>query len=217
MVVGISSKAMPIGITLPRGYVERWNREYAGEEAANTYSSIEVALTGRDAVAPFAGWLRDELDLTLADQQGERFATAIFIITSLFVLISLIIVTISAINIAHSFFLQVSERKRELGVLRAIGATRADIRMLVLAEAGLVGVIGGVLGIASAWIGGALVDVAAARWLPPFPFKPESFFLFEWWIVAGGLGCAVLFAVLGGFFPARRAARMAPARALAQD
>jgi putative ABC transport system permease protein len=217
MVVGISSKAMPIGVTLPRGYIERWNREYAGEEAASTYSSIEVALTGREAVTPFAAWLRDELELTLADQQGERFATAIFIVTGLFVLISLIIVTISAINIAHSFFLQVSERRRELGVLRAIGGTRGDIRMLVLSEAGLVGAIGGVFGVAAAYVGAALVDVAAARWLPPFPFKPDSFFLFEWWIVAGGLGCAVLFAVLGGFFPARRAARMAPARALAQD
>jgi putative ABC transport system permease protein len=217
MVVGISNKAMPIGVTLPRGYVERWNREYAGDEAASTYSSIEVALESREAVAPFGAWLREELELTLADQQGERFATAIFIVTGLFVLISLIIVTISAINIAHSFFLQVSERRRELGVLRAIGGTRGDIRMLVLAEAGLVGVLGGVLGVASAYAGAALVDFAAARWLPPFPFKPDSFFLFEWWIVAGGLGCAVLFAVLGGYLPARRASRMAPARALAQD
>jgi putative ABC transport system permease protein len=129
----------------------------------------------------------------------------------------LVIVTISAINIAHSFFLQVSERRRELGVLRALGGTRGDIRALVLAEAGLIGVVGGLFGLGAAWLGAALVDFAAARWLPPFPFKPESFFLFEWWIIAGGLGCAVIFAVLGGYFPARRAARMAPARALAQD
>ena len=217
IVVGISDKAMPIGVTIPIGYVERWNAEYAGEEAASTYSSIEVRLQSRDAVAPFSGWLRDELGLTLADQQGERLATVIFVVTALFVIISLVIVTISAINIAHSFFLQVTERRRELGVLRAIGGTRGDIRLLVLAEAGLIGVIGGLLGIASARLGAAVVDFAAARWLPPFPFKPDSMFLFEWWIVAGGLGCAVLFAVLGGFLPARRAARMAPARALAQD
>ncbi len=217
MVVGISDKAMPIGVTVPIGYMERWNREFVGDEAAEVYSSIEVVLEGREAVAPFAGWVQDELDLSLADRQGERFATAIFIVTALFVMISLVIVTIAAINIAHSFFLQVSERKRELGVLRAIGGTRGDIRTLVLAEAALIGVIGGLLGVAAARVGAAAVDFAAHRWMPAFPFKPDSFFLFEWWIVAGGIACAVVFAVLGGLFPAGRAANMPPAQALSQD
>lgn len=217
MVVGVSDKAMPIGVTVPIGYMERWNREFAGDEAAEQYSSIEVTLADREDVAPFAAWVRDQLGLALADRQGERFATAIFIVTALFVLISLTIVTIAAINIAHSFYLQVSERRRELGVLRAVGGTRGDIRSLVLAEAGLIGVIGGLAGLALARAGAALVDFAAHRYLPDFPFKPDSFFAFEWWIVGGALACAVFFAILGGFFPARRAAKMPPAQALAQE
>lgn len=217
MVVGISDKAMQIGVTVPIGYMERWNREFVGDGAAEQYSSIEVVLSDREAVAPFSAWVQEELGLALEDRQAERFATAIFIVTALFVLISLAIVTIAAINIAHSFFLQVAERRRELGVLRAIGGTRADIRTLVLAEAGVIGLLGGLAGLALARLGAAIVDTAAHRWLPAFPFKPDSFFAFEWWIVASGLACAVIFAVIGGFFPARRAARMPPAQALAQD
>ena len=51
------------------------------------------------------------------------------------------------INIAHNFFMQVTERRRELGLLRAVGATQADVRRVVLGEAGLIGLIGGILGV----------------------------------------------------------------------
>ncbi|WP_428265394.1 ABC transporter permease [Haliangium sp.] len=215
MLVGISSKAIPVGVTVPIGYVERWNREFLGEEAATAYSSIIVTLADKDQVAPFAAWLQEALDLRIEDSMGERFATAIFIITTLFVLISFIIVTISAINIAHNFFMQVSERRRELGVLRAVGATRTDIAMIVLGEAALIGLSGGLLGVFLAMAAAAGVDAASAAWLPSFPFKPETYFDFPLWIPAAGLGAAMLFCVFGGFLPARAAAAMAPAQALA--
>jgi ABC-type antimicrobial peptide transport system permease subunit len=178
---------------------------------------VIVTLKDKDDVAPFSAWLQNELDLRLEDSMGERLGTAIFIITTLFVLISFIIVSISAINIAHNFFMQVSERRREIGVLRAVGATRADVRFIILGEAALIGVTGGVIGIALAWLAATGVDFASARLLPPFPFKPETYFDFQPWILGGGLLFATLFCVLGGFLPARKASLMEPAQALAQN
>ena len=212
--IGLSPKAMPLGMTVPIGYVRRWNLEYAGEAAANSYSSIIVTLKDKDRLAPFAAWL-EENDLRLEDSLGERFATAIFVVTTLFVLISFTIVTISAINIAHNFFMQVSERRREIGVLRAVGATRNDVQLIILGEAALIGITGGLIGVGIALGGAALVDWASATYLPRFPFKPTTYFDFEWWIIAAGLGFSTVFCVLGGFLPARKAARIAPAQALA--
>lgn len=214
LLLGISPKAMPIGMTMPIDYVERWNREYAGEDAATAYSTLVVTLREKDDVAPFAQWLREDLELQLKDSMGERFATAIFIVTSLFVLISLVIVGISAINIAHNFYMQVSERRRELGILRAIGATRGDVRRIILGEAALIGIMGGVIGVGLAVAAGWAVDEMSRAWLPRFPFKPDTYFDFQPWIVVSGMAFAVLFCVLGGFLPARRAARMEPAQAL---
>jgi putative ABC transport system permease protein len=214
--IGISAKSMPIGMTMPIGYIQRWNREFLGEEAAGTYSSIIVTLKGKNDLAVFSQWLQDELRLRLEDSLGERFATAIFLVTSLFVLISFVIIAISAINIAHNFFMQVSERRRELGILRAVGATRRDVRLIILGEAALIGVIGGAIGIGLAVGGGALVDWASAHYLPRFPFKPTTYFAFEPWIWLCGLGFSTFFCILGGFLPARRAALMEPAAALAQ-
>jgi ABC-type antimicrobial peptide transport system permease subunit len=141
----------------------------------------------------------------------------VFVVRLVLVIISLVIIVISAINIAHNFFMQVTERKRELGLLRAVGATQADVQMVVLGEAALIGLIGGGLGVLFGIGIGAAVDWGSAHYLPKFPFKPDSWFHFRWWIVAGGLACATLFAVLGGYLPARRASRLEPAQALSQN
>jgi putative ABC transport system permease protein len=215
--VGISNKAMPIGMSMPIGYIQRWNREFLGEEAATSYSSIIVRLKDRHDIAVFAQWLQDDLDLRLEDSLGEKFATALFVIRLVLVLISLVIITISAINIAHNFFMQVTERRRELGLLRAVGATQSDVRLVVLGEAALIGLIGGALGLALGVALSAGVDWGSAHYLPRFPYKPESWFHFTWWIVAGGLVCSTGFAVLGGYLPARRASTMEPAQALTQN
>lgn len=217
VLVGVSAKAMPIGMTMPIQYIQRWNREYLGEEAATTYSSIIVTLKDRNQIAPFSQWLQDDLDLRLEDSLGEKFATVLFVIRLVLVLISLVIIGISAINIAHNFFMQVTERRRELGLLRAIGATQSDVRMVVLGEAALIGLIGGLLGVLLGLAMAAGIDYASAHYLPRFPYKPTTWFSFEWWIWGGGLACAAGFAVLGGYLPARRASTMEPAQALTQN
>src|SRR4051812_7745408 len=216
VLVGISGKAMPIGMTMPIGYIQRWNREFLGEEAATSYSSIIVRLKDKTQIAVFSQWLQDDLDLRLEDSLGEKFATALFVIRLVLVLISLVIITISSINIAHNFFMQVTERRRELGLLRAVGATQTDVLLVVLGEAALIGLIGGLLGIA---LGAAIasgVDWGSGHYLPRFPYKPDSWFHFAWWIVLGGLICSTGFSVLGGYLPARRASTMEPAQALTQ-
>ncbi|HEY1557297.1 MAG TPA: ABC transporter permease [Kofleriaceae bacterium] len=217
VLVGISPRAMPIGMTMPIQYIERWNREYLGDEAASTYSSIIVKLKDRHDIAVFSQWLQDDLDLRLEDSLGEKFATAIFYIRLLLVGISIVIIVISAINIGHNFFMQVSERRRELGLLRAVGASRGDVLLVVLGEAALIGLIGGALGILLGLGIGRSVDWWSAHRVARFPFKPDSWFHFKWWIVLGGLSCAAAFAVIGGFLPARKASRLEPAQALTQN
>jgi putative ABC transport system permease protein len=214
VLVGISTKAMPIGMTMPIQYIQRWNQEFMGDEAASTYSSIIVTLKDRTQIAVFSQWLQDELDLRLEDSLGEKFATVLFVIRLVLILISLIIIGISAINIAHNFFMQVTERRRELGLLRAVGATQSDVRMVVLGEAMLIGLIGGLLGVLVGMGIAAGIDYASAHYLPRFPYKPSTWFNFKWWIWGGGLACAAGFAVLGGYLPARRASTMEPAQAL---
>ncbi|MDB4963032.1 MAG: hypothetical protein JWP01_3031 [Myxococcales bacterium] len=217
VVVGVSKRAMPIGVTMPIQYIERWNKEYLGQEAATAYSSIIVKLRDRNQLAPFSQWLVDKQGLRLEDNIGERFATVIFVIRLLFLIISVAILVVAIINIGHNFFIQVSERRREIGIMRAVGATETDVQLIVLGEAAVIGIVGGLLGIGLALAIGAGWNAFAAANIPRFPFKPSSWFDFKPWIWGSALGFSTVFCILGGYLPARRAAKMEPAQALAAN
>ena len=217
ILVGISDKARRVGLTIPLGYVERWNREFKSEDAANQFSSIIVTLRDQSDLAPFSTFLEKEMKLRLEDSLGEQLGTLLFVITIVLIAIAGVIVAISAINIAHNFFMQVSDRRREIGVLRAVGATQGDVLAIVLGEAAIIGLVSGLMGCALAFTGGAIIDYVSATILPDFPFKPTSWFDFRPWVLALGIGFATLFSVLGGLLPAYKASRLEPAAALAAN
>jgi len=222
VVVGVSSRAMPVGVTMPIEYIRRWNRDYLGEEAAGAYSSIIVKFKDRNQIAVFSEWIelpeaKGGPGLRLEDQLGKKFATAIFVIRLLFLIISIAILVIAVINIGHNFYIQVSERRREIGIMRAVGATELDVMLIMLGEAAVIGIVGGLMGVGLAVGLAAGADWYAANHIPPFPFKPDSWFAFDTWIWASGLMFSTAFCILGGFLPARRAAKMEPAQALAQN
>jgi putative ABC transport system permease protein len=211
MLVGISPHAAQLALTLPLGYVQAWNKQYA-PGAPQLSSLVLEAKEGANVTALTAAIRRMGYDV--ADSGAERAGLAITLVTLLFALVSFAMVSIAAINIAHSFFRTVAERRRELGVLRAVGASARDVRTLVLAEAACIGLFGGAIGVVVARLLALAIDAASRRWVPDFPFKPDTYFAFGWMLLAGALGCSILACMLGAFWPARAAARLEPTEAL---
>jgi putative ABC transport system permease protein len=120
----------------------------------------------------------------------------------LWVLIALVFV-VAALGIVNTLTMNVHEQTRELGVLRAIGLKRGQVRKLVVAQAaalGLLSILPGVLaGIGLAW----LMNVAT------YPFSGHRVDLeLKASFVAGCAGIALVIAVLASLLPARRAARL---------
>ena len=223
--VGWSPRAMRIGTTVPLSYVQRFNAIYKGEDSTGEYHAILVVAESNDALAGVVQQVENELDLAIGPeyQQAKRGSLMIILLTIGLLFISFLIFLLAALNITHTFFMVIAERRNELGLLRAVGARRANIRSLVLREAAVIGLIGAILGVGLARLGGVIADLfldcrvpaAMERWcVPDFPFKPDSFFLFEPWIIATGFGTAVLFSIVGAYLPAWRASRMDPADAL---
>jgi ABC-type lipoprotein release transport system permease subunit len=223
--VGWSQRSMRLGVSLPLSLVRRLNALYKGEDAANEYHSILVVAEQNEDLAGIVHHIEEELGLAIGPdyEQSKRGALMIVLLTVGLVFISGLFFLLASLNITHTFFMVITERRRELGVLRAVGARRWHIHVLVLAEAGVIGVLGALLGVGVARAGGALADrfldcrvpsALESLCVPDFPFKPDTFFEFQPWIVGVGFGIAVLFALLGAWLPARRAARMDPAEAL---
>ncbi|MFW5966538.1 MAG: ABC transporter permease [Persicimonas sp.] len=216
--VGFTDKAIELGATIPIGYVKRLNERFGSEEDASTYHSIVVETTSNEMVSPVAERI-EEMNLNLSDrhEDARRAGLLITLLTLVFNLIGLIILIISAVNIMNTFLMIILERRRELGLMRAVGARKADIRWLVLAEASVIGLIAGAVGLAAGFglIAGA--DYLFANAVGDFPFKPDSLFVVEWWMLAAGLAVAVVFCWLGALFPALQASHIDPARTLSGE
>lgn len=211
--VGFSDKAITLGATLPIGYVRRYNVLFGSPADATRYHSAIVSVPEKDDVAAVAQAVHQR-DLDVADTGAEQAALLIAIFMAVFGLISAVIVSIAAINIMHVFFMLVYERQHEIGIMRAVGASRWDVARIVLGEAACLGVLAGTAGLALAFGLAHLCDAISSRYIPDFPYKPETYFAFPPWLWLAALGFSIGFCVLGAFFPARRAARMEPAMVL---
>lgn len=213
-VVGISKKAIDIGITLPLETVRRWNVEYSGEKSADEFSSVVVRVKENDDLAAVIA-AAAEMNLHPKDTKARDVSVLLTGVMALLALVAAIILIVSASNIAYTFRVLVSDRKREIALYRALGATANDMFKWMMGLALTVGVGGGAVGVLVAYAASLGADRLAATRLPDFPFKPDTFFEFPSWVTFGAMGFAALFALLGALGPARRAGKVDPAAALA--
>jgi putative ABC transport system permease protein len=137
-----------------------------------------------------------------SDVLTARAATA-GALNTLFLGLGAVALLVGAIGVANIMIISVLERRQEIGLRRALGATRGQIRIQFLAEAVLLSLIGGAAGVA---IGAASTAIYAHAHHEAIVIPTEAW--------AGGLGAAVIIGALAGLLPAIRAARLAPTRAL---
>ncbi len=217
ILVGFSDKAIDIGATVPIGYVQRLNAKFPNARFDGTYHSIVLQAASNDVVAEIARQVTEDVGLALSDkyETAQRAGLMILLITLVFNLISLIILAIAAVNIMHTFLMIILERRRELALMRALGATKGRIRLLVLGEATLLGVFGGIAGVLLGFAGTRVIDFVFQTQVAEFPFKPESLFATEPWMALGAIAVALLFCWIGALLPAFRASAIDPAAALA--
>ena len=124
-------------------------------------------------------------------------------LNGLFLGLGAVSLLVGAVGVANIMVISVLERRSEIGLRRALGATRGHVRLQFLSEATLLGLLGGAVGVAAG--AGATVAYARAKhWQTVIP--PVAW--------AGGLGAAVLIGAIAGLVPALRAARMSPTQAL---
>lgn len=148
----------------------------------------------------------------------DQIRTVFLIIDSVLGLLGGISLLVASFGIANTMIMSILERTREIGIMKAIGAEDREIKMIFFVEAAVIGAVGGVIGVLSAWAITAIANRLAYR----FVLKPQGasfvdFFSLPLWLTASAILFALVVSVLAALYPAARAAHIDPVRALRHD
>ncbi|TVR02222.1 MAG: FtsX-like permease family protein [Deltaproteobacteria bacterium] len=218
-IVGFTPRAIPLGATIPIGYVTRWNATYRPDRGDGQVDSLLVVVRYSEDLQRVARTLEQEFGLQPDPryEMAQRASLMVAVLIGVMVGLSLLIVGLAALNIMNTLLMIIAERQREIGVLRALGATRGQLHVLVMGEAA-------VLAVASTLLSWVLavglmhgIDAGFTAFTADFPFKPESLFRIDPLLPPASLALALAFCTLGAWLPARRAARLDPAVAFRTD
>lgn len=148
----------------------------------------------------------------------DQIRTVFLIIDSVLGLLGGISLLVASFGIANTMIMSILERTREIGIMKAIGAEDREIKMIFFVEAAVIGALGGVIGVLSAWVITAIANRLAYRFvLQPQGASFVDFFSLPLWLTASAIVFALVVSILAALYPAARAARIDPVRALRHD
>jgi len=145
-------------------------------------------------------------DVTVITQDAvvATFNSVFNVLTLALVAIASVSLTVAGVGIMNVMLVAVAERRREIGLLKALGATTRQVLAVFIAEASVLSSLGGAVGLAVGWLSiRAFVQV-----YPTFPASPPT------WAVVASLAVSLGVGVIFGVVPARRAAKLDPVQAL---
>jgi putative ABC transport system permease protein len=145
----------------------------------------------------------EEVEVSRPSDALEARAAAAGALTSLFLGLGAVALLVGGVGIANVMVISVLERRPEIGLRRALGATRAHVRSQFFAESLMLVSLGGAAGVVLG-IGATVVYAASQGWQVTIP--PLA--------IAGGVAASLAIGAVAGLYPASRAARVAPSEAL---
>jgi putative ABC transport system permease protein len=121
---------------------------------------------------------------------------------------------VSSIGIVNTLVMAILERRHEIGIMKAIGASDGDVKKLFFAEAGVMGLLGGMLGVAMGWGIGRAINFGTDIYMHSQDLPSENIWSVPWWLVIGAISFSIVISMISGLYPAARAARLDPVKAL---
>ena len=180
-----------------------------------TYASLTVRATKPSQVGAIEASIKSmgfaTFSLLDATKNLRLFFTIFDLLLGIFGSLALAVATLGIIN---TLVMAILERRREIGILKALGAADRDVKQLFFVEAGVMGSFGGVFGVGMGWLIGRGVTWGTNLYLQRQSLPPAHVFSVPWWLVLGAIAFAIVVSLSAGLYPATRAARLDPVEAL---
>jgi putative ABC transport system permease protein len=179
------------------------------------YSNVVARVSGAGKVDAVEQSIKQLGFNTFSILDATKSMRRFFAILDLFLgIFGSLALTVASIGIINTLVMAILERRREIGIMKAVGASDGDVRGLFFAEAGAMGLLGGVCGTILGWVIGRVINFGTNIYLKRQGFPPEHIWSVPVWLVAGAVGFAFVVSLLSGLYPASRAARLDPVQAL---
>ena len=208
---------LPVAETLRAAQVNDLRDVLRGSSPSDkpAYASLTVRVKSPSLVEATEKRIKDlgfgAFSLLDASKSLRIFFTVFETLLALFGSLALAVATLGIVN---TLVMAILERRREIGVLKALGAADSDVKQLFFVEAGVMGLVGGILGLFFGWLIGQGLTLGTNIYLKRQDLPSVQITAVPWWLVAFAIGFAVIVSLVAGLYPASRAAKLDPVDAL---
>jgi putative ABC transport system permease protein len=186
-----------------------------GNTGKPTYETLTVRVSSPKAVQTVEDTIKGMGFGTFSILDATKNMMLFFtVFDSLLLIFGSLALTVASLGIVNTLVMAILERRREIGILKALGAADRDVRRLFFVEAGAMGLLGGVLGVAMGWLIGRALTIGTNAYLKRQELPAIDISSIHWWMVALAIGVSFFVSLAAGMYPASRAARLNPVEAL---
>ena len=186
-----------------------------GGPAKPTYASLTVRAKSTSSVDGIEESIKKmgfgAFSLLDASKSLKIFFGVFDLILGLFASLALAVATLGIVN---TLVMAILERRREIGVLKALGASDGDVKTLFFFEAGVMGFLGGIGGVIFGWLIGRALNLATNIYLKRRDLPSIEISSVPVWLVFIAIVFAVIISLAAGLYPASRASKLNPVEAL---
>ena len=149
--------------------------------------------------------------------QVEEIKT-VFIFMDLFLFaVGMIAIVVASLGIINTMIMSILERYKEIGIMKAVGASNKDVKKIFLFESGVIGFMGGIFGLALGWIVSVIINLVINSIAVRQGVPDMNYFSFPWWLCLGAVVFSIFISLIAGIYPTLRAAKVDPVVALRHD
>lgn len=184
-------------------------------ETKPTYTALTVRVQKPKDVAAVEAAIKKMGYSAFSLLDATKGLRLVFTVFDLFLgLFGSLALTVASLGIINTLVMAILERRREIGVLKALGATDGDVKSLFFAEAAAMGFFGGLFGVALGWLIGQTLTWGTGIYLRQQDLPSAKISYVPWWLALGAVAFATIVSLLAGLYPAARASRLNPVDAL---
>jgi putative ABC transport system permease protein len=186
-----------------------------GSSGKVSYDSLTVRVKNPAAVQSVEDSIKKMGFGTFSILDATKNLRLVFIVfDSLLGIFGSLALTVASLGIINTLVMAILERRREIGILKALGAADRDVRRLFFAEAGAMGLFGGIAGVVLGWAIGRALNFATNVYLKRQGLPPIDLSSVPLWLVGSAIGFSFFVSLIAGMYPASRAAKLDPVEAL---